>query len=570
MRNAGTVYPIVAMLLCTAPLLACQTVGPVSIEHGRSDYNNAIRATSADMNLANIVRVYNGEMPLVMDVAQVNAGVLLQSSITPSIAGIGGLTALQGAGALVTTGGTAASPVGSLSSRVVTSRTVGGSVGLEYQESPSVTYTPLSGQALISQLAQPFPLSDLGSLLNENWSLSSLMTFMMEAVIPGGHGYSAICNDLFELNSYGVIEISSLSGDLSHGLPHDDSPPPLLNATSGADGKSQATSLTRVQSTQAGDILAVYLTPQNPYIPANINAIPRSSESEGAYPDPDYSVRRRILNLWTGLIALYSRYVPFNFQKGDTLEGIENDIADCEYRDDKQKKDSSCIESITEKIPKVLLLHAEGYFPRAASDGNTTISEAPTVSTNSALGAIRLSTQSTGTAIDFVSPASYAGIRTLMNYSVGCPVTSKSCDEPAGLGEFYMFDDSAPGNAKSPAILQHGLYTADQEVFLSGGTNTFQKNRYVNNTAEDRKFQDDETAMYAYRHFILIVTSKEPPEIALPGKSIYVSYQEDGYWYYIPKEDYISKRNFSLVSLLMSLMAIPAQTAPPASVISTR
>jgi hypothetical protein len=131
--------------------------------------------------------------------------------------GIGGLNALQGAGAVITTGGTTASPTGALSSRVVTSRTAGIQSMLQYQESPTITYAPLSGQALISQLAQPFSLPTIAALSEGNWPQVALLTFTLDWINPSQRDSDAGVNELAEIASYGALTVASMNGDLSEG-----------------------------------------------------------------------------------------------------------------------------------------------------------------------------------------------------------------------------------------------------------------------------------------------------------------------------------------------------------------
>ena len=48
----------------------------------------------------------------------------------------------------------------------------------------------------------------------------------------------------------------------------------------------------------------------------------------------------------------------------------------------------------------------------------------------------------------------------------------------------------------------------------------------------------------------------------------YVAYLYQGKWYYIDGEDEISKRNFNLISLLLTVMSVPSTTTPITTSIS--
>ena len=65
------------------------------------------------------------------------------------------------------------------------------------------------------------------------------------------------------------------------------------------------------------------------------------------------------------------------------------------------------------------------------------------------------------------------------------------------------------------------------------------------------------------RRYMLIVVAD-----SLPGKPPYVSYSDGEYWYYIDAGDKISQKNFQLLTLFLTMMAIPSQTPPLTPTIS--
>ncbi|HKM68577.1 MAG TPA: hypothetical protein VJX94_00585 [Stellaceae bacterium] len=216
-RLVLAIKPKMAILAGAVLLTACQFFGPDSIERGRPDYNSAIQTTSAQMVLANIVRVHDGKMPLVMDVTQINAALIVQGTLSPQLSGIGTVMALASAGSAVTTGITPSTGAtsGALSSKVVSNKsgTVGGS--LEYQESPTITYTPLSGQPLIAQLSTPITVDTLAALPDSNWPLSALTTLSVNYITPNYTDKDLAMNALSELDFDGVLTEASVTSDLS-------------------------------------------------------------------------------------------------------------------------------------------------------------------------------------------------------------------------------------------------------------------------------------------------------------------------------------------------------------------
>ena len=72
LRGAGgKAISVIAFAAIT--LSACAAVGPASIDHGRTSYNEVIEDTSRQQALLNVVRVSKGELPLFMDVTEVDA-----------------------------------------------------------------------------------------------------------------------------------------------------------------------------------------------------------------------------------------------------------------------------------------------------------------------------------------------------------------------------------------------------------------------------------------------------------------------------------------------------------------
>jgi hypothetical protein len=65
------------------------------------------------------------------------------------------------------------------------------------------------------------------------------------------------------------------------------------------------------------------------------------------------------------------------------------------------------------------------------------------------------------------------------------------------------------------------------------------------------------------RRYILIVVDDHPPQA-----DAYVSYTDGRRWYYIERDDEISEKNFQLLSLFITMMAVPPSTQPLSPVIN--
>ncbi len=83
----GEAISIVAFAAIT--LSSCSVIGPASIDHGRTSYNEVIEDTSRQQALLNVVRVSNGESPLFMDVTEVDAATSAGGTLGSGATGLG-------------------------------------------------------------------------------------------------------------------------------------------------------------------------------------------------------------------------------------------------------------------------------------------------------------------------------------------------------------------------------------------------------------------------------------------------------------------------------------------------
>ena len=65
------------------------------------------------------------------------------------------------------------------------------------------------------------------------------------------------------------------------------------------------------------------------------------------------------------------------------------------------------------------------------------------------------------------------------------------------------------------------------------------------------------------RRYMLVIVADR-----LPAEPVYVSYTDGQRWYYIAKDDTVSQKNFQLISLFMTMMAVPPSTQPLSPVIN--
>jgi hypothetical protein len=110
-------------------LASCQSVGPPTIPRDRFDYSTAIGESWKRQALLNIVRLRYGDPPIFVDVGQVIAGYSLETSV--SAAGV------------VSSPGAVQGDTASL-----------GAAG-RFTDRPTITYTPLTGNRFIENIATP-------------------------------------------------------------------------------------------------------------------------------------------------------------------------------------------------------------------------------------------------------------------------------------------------------------------------------------------------------------------------------------------------------------------------------
>jgi hypothetical protein len=170
----------------------CAVVGPSSIDHGRTSYNEVIEDTSRQQTLLNLVRVSKNESPLFMDVTEVDAATSAGASITGGESGIGAI------------------PNGKSTSAGTIEGTVGAITGTaSYLEAPTVRYQPLTGQPLIAQVSTPLTPETLVNLQTSDWPLAAILDLSVDRITKGYGFYDAAVNAIIDLDSYGAVILAA-------------------------------------------------------------------------------------------------------------------------------------------------------------------------------------------------------------------------------------------------------------------------------------------------------------------------------------------------------------------------
>ena len=133
---------VLAVGLLGAPLLAgCVNFGPKAVQASRADYNAVLRDTTDQQLLANLVALRYRDRPYFLEVTAVTT----QFSFSPQLS----------------------STVALGPSEVEQESLVGGVIA--YSEQPTISYSPLQGDAFARRLLTPISLEALVLLSHSGW-----------------------------------------------------------------------------------------------------------------------------------------------------------------------------------------------------------------------------------------------------------------------------------------------------------------------------------------------------------------------------------------------------------------
>jgi hypothetical protein len=151
-----------AMLLL--PLLAlagCDSMGPGTVARDRFDYAGAVGESWKSQMLLNLVKIRYGDIPVFMDVGQVVAGYSLQRTIS----GTGSFNTFnQGAPFQAITG------------------SLGPTASVTYNDSPTITYTPLQGERFARSIMGSIPPQSIFNVLQAGFPVDVVFRLAVQSV----------------------------------------------------------------------------------------------------------------------------------------------------------------------------------------------------------------------------------------------------------------------------------------------------------------------------------------------------------------------------------------------------
>ncbi len=485
-------------------------MGPLAIDLGRDRYNSIIQSTSKVQTLSNVVRVYNHEPITVMDVTEVDAAQSVTGGVSGGISNIGALWNPK------TTAGTAAGRVGAVSGNA------------QYSEIPTIRYQPLLGQALVAQLVTPVSADALGLLYDSSWSVSPLLDLSSAYLTHDYSEFHAALNIISELHSAGALQLIAGKSDLTKAQGPSGKP-----ASQGSSGTITLEVANKPAGNGANDALDIYLQPNHRH---------KSRD--------DLDEKRREMQLWARLLWLYNgtqpKFTPQNparcAQIGVSINPGSLRRLDLSLRSDRRFN----LEEVRNCLPNFVELRMASMQPqRARSEG--LISGAPLMRTYSALGILKNATERPHPKIAFVGRDVYDRIR------------SYPWNQESDQSSFYTLLPETENPLDNPwrrgKEAQEAKIDQDVSDWIQGpGNDLFVYEPATNISDED--YIRGNRRLGLLRRYILIVVDDVPPANA------YVAHESQGKWYYIDGNDAISQRNFDLVSLFLTMMAIPSAVPP--------
>jgi len=503
--------------------------------------------------MSNIVRVYNRQPTLFMDVTEVDASQSFQGSLS------GGATSI---------GAEMGTRVSNSSAATYTGRLGNAAGTAQYTESPTIRYQPLLGQALVAQLVTPINVNSLAQLYDSGWSIASVLDFATDYITLDADEFYLALNTIDELDANTALELVAAKSDTTTAgggapkpitLPKTSTGNIIVQAGSSSGGGSSGSA--------QNDALVIYLLPYHAH----------------ELDQQRLNGARRYLQLWARLLRIYQGTQP----EPETNKGCKTiDLASLDENIDTVIKTTDDFKKTLACLRQWIELRIS---PVPYKDTDTTVkieNHAPMLRTRSAIGILKNATELPNPIIEFMSPDAYLAVVS-HPWNQNVDGSSYYTLQPSDEDSFNCPPERMnPADAKKPAGCDYPASNKARKQKISDWINHTQgdsapysyeaddpnppsdpvKAQMVN--PERVNFLDDEhvkmnAALGRMRRYVLIVVADH-----LPGTPPYAAYEDGGHWYYIDANDKISQKNFQLLTLFMTMMAIPSQSPPLTPTIS--
>jgi hypothetical protein len=148
---------------CVLVVVSGCAIGPTALRGNRPEYNRVIQQTEKEELLLNIVRLRYGEHIKFLQVTSIVSSLNISASANAS----------------------ATVPFGTPERLLVTganTANVGG--GLNYSETPTITYVPVEGQQFANQILSGASVNNLQALLQSGWDIDRVMALLVDRMGP--------------------------------------------------------------------------------------------------------------------------------------------------------------------------------------------------------------------------------------------------------------------------------------------------------------------------------------------------------------------------------------------------
>ena len=516
-------------------LTSCGYLGPQSVRFDRADYNDAIKTTTEQQDLLNIIRHHDNERSVSLSVSQVNAEISGTAGISGTAIGIGGLSALTAAGPEVATGAS-----GALSSRVVSSLTGSVNPSFSSQKNDTVSYIQETPSEMKSRLLTPISVESIAILPNSGWHLSPILTMTVNSLTWQLNNPYLVVNIISELYNEGYITITAGISDDSAATHTQNLP------INGLDKPSP-------------NMLVIHFTPLQKYEPTK-----------------NYDTA---IKLWAKLLNIYNDTQPYSEKQERAIKAIVGLGINKDQIEKYEKNLPIKISLRTTELKNLCLRFEKDACTKSAITG------APLLTISSADGMVRLATDKASPSIEFVSLAQYKAIR------------SEAWNNPKNfIPEFYTISykdrnvedrqydnlkENEEKNRKNEFLNCYldqlgNLYENSKKLIspflINSGIEQSCKSKLYPNENEPKESAADienneNNIMGQARRYILIITTNEPPWEIKDGENPFISVEKNGKWYSISNNDEISKKNFEMISDIGLISSVPQQTQAPTSAI---
>jgi hypothetical protein len=149
------------LLLPLLGLAGCESMGPGSVIRDRFDYSGAVGESWKTQMLLNLVKMRYGDIPVFMDVGTVVAGYSLQRTLSATGSAN---TFNQGP------------PLNAITS------TLGATAGITYNDSPTITYTPMAGERFARSLMSSIPPASILNVLQAGFPVDVVLRLAVQSV----------------------------------------------------------------------------------------------------------------------------------------------------------------------------------------------------------------------------------------------------------------------------------------------------------------------------------------------------------------------------------------------------